>query len=52
MMENIFILPGNEQELFNRYLDNNEYYSERTAGTGQESLEQQAFPRMNAISTG
>ena len=25
MMENIFILPGNEQELFNRYLDNNEY---------------------------
>ena len=24
-MENIFILPGNEQELFNRYLDNNEY---------------------------
>lgn len=44
-MENIFILPGNEQELFNRYLDNNEYGpSERTAGTGQESLEQQAFP--------
>ena len=27
MMENIFILPGNEQELFNRYLDNNEYLS-------------------------
>lgn len=44
-MENIFILPGNEQELFNRYLDNNEYgpLKERL-GTGQESLEQQAFP--------
>ena len=25
MMENIFILPGNEQELFKRYLDNNKY---------------------------
>ena len=47
-MENIFILPGNEQELFNRYLDNNEY------GPLKERLElvRKAFPRMNAISTG
>ena len=44
MMENIFILPGNEQELFNRYLDNNEYGPLKNGGTGQESLEQQAFP--------
>ncbi|MCO7113991.1 hypothetical protein NIB75_26650 [Bacteroides uniformis] len=45
MMENIFILPGNEQELFNRYLDNNEYgpLKERLELVG-ESLEQQAFP--------
>lgn len=52
MMENIFILPGNEQELFNRYLDNNEY------GPLKERLElvrkalSNKLPRMNAISTG
>ena len=40
------ILPGNEQELFNRYLDNNEYGpSERTAGNWSgKTLSNKTFP--------
>ena len=51
-MENIFILPGNEQELFNRYLDNNEYgpLKERLELV-RKALSNKLSPE-NAISTG